>query len=76
VLDGARSCPLEDCGGTSGYADLVDILLDPTHEDFQEMREWAGEEFNAEILHLEKINARLRRNRSLVGKDDFTLTRG
>jgi hypothetical protein len=68
VLDGARSCPPEDCGGATGYADLVDILLDPTHEDFQQMREWAGEEFNAEVLHLEKINARLRRNRSLVAK--------
>jgi len=68
VLDGARSCPPEDCGGTTGYADLVDILLDPTHEDFQQMREWVGEEFDAEVLHLEKINARLRRNRSLVAK--------
>jgi hypothetical protein len=35
VLDGDRSCPPEDCGGTSGYADLLDILLDPKHEDDQ-----------------------------------------
>jgi hypothetical protein len=68
VWGGARSCPPEDCGGTTGYADLVNILLDPTHEDFQQMREWAGEEFNAEVFRLEKINARLRRNRSLVAK--------
>lgn len=42
LLDGARSCPPEDCGGTRGYADLLEILLNPTHKDFDQMREWAG----------------------------------
>jgi Plasmid pRiA4b ORF-3-like protein len=68
VLDGARSCPPEDCGGNSGYANLLDILTDPEHEDYQHMRGWAGERFNAEVFSLKDINLRLRRNRSLSPK--------
>ena len=68
VHDGARSCPPEDCGGTSGYTDLLDVLIDPTHEDFEPMREWAGERFNAEVFSLKNINLRLHRNRSLAAK--------
>jgi Plasmid pRiA4b ORF-3-like protein len=68
VLDGARSCPPEDCGGHSGYANLLDILTDPEHEDYQHMRGWAGERFNAEVFSLKDINLRLRGNRSLSPK--------
>lgn len=68
VIGGARSCPPEDCGGTGGYADLLDILMDPTHEDFQHMRDWVGAKFLAEAFSLRDINLRLRRNRSLAAK--------
>ena len=68
VIGGARSCPPEDCGGTGGYADLLDILMDPTHEEFQHMRDWAGSKFLAESFSPESINLRLRRNRSLAAK--------
>jgi len=69
VLSGARSCPPEDCGGTRGYSDLLEVLTDPTHEDFQHMRDWAGERFNAEVFSTREPNLRLRRNRSLSAKD-------
>jgi hypothetical protein len=65
VLNGARSCPPEDCGGTGGYSDLLEILTDPAHEEFERMRQWAGSKFNAEVFSAQKINDRLRRNRSL-----------
>lgn len=68
VLAGARSCPPEDCGGTGGYADLLEILLDPTHEEFEDTRAWAGE-FNAEVFSVDRVNKRLRRNRSLAAKE-------
>ncbi len=69
IIDGARSGPPEDCGGPFGYADFLDALVDPTHEDFEQMSEWVGPDFNAEVFSVEKVNARLRRNRSLgVGK--------
>lgn len=68
VLDGARSCPPEDCGGARGYADLLEILLDPTHEEFEHMREWAGPRFNAEGFSVNASNERLQKNRSLAVK--------
>lgn len=68
VVDGARSCPPEDCGGSGGDADLLEILLDPTHEEFEHMREWAGPRFNAEVFSLEAANAGLQRRRSLAAK--------
>ena len=35
-LKGARSCPPEDCGGTWGYENLLEILKDSTHEEYEE----------------------------------------
>ena len=68
VLAGGRSCPPEDCGGTGGYTNILEILLDPTHEEFEDMREWAGD-FNAEVFSTDSVNKRLRRNRSLAIKE-------
>ena len=68
VLDGARSSPPEDSGGITGYANLLKILIDPTHEEYEDMRGWAGEKFNAEVFSLKEINRRLRRNRSLSSR--------
>ena len=39
-LEGARACPPEDCGGVSGYEDLLEILGDPKHEEFEAMNTW------------------------------------
>jgi hypothetical protein len=68
VIDGARSCPPEDSGGITGYANLLEILIDPTHEEYEDMRRWAGETFNAEVFSVKEINRRLRRNRSLSSR--------
>lgn len=65
LVDGRRSCPPEDCGGADGYADLLEVLLDPTHEDYEYFREWVGPRFNAEIFSVEAANERLQNNRSL-----------
>jgi hypothetical protein len=43
VLVAAKgACPPEDCGGRWGYADLKEILADPSHERDQEMIDWLG----------------------------------
>lgn len=39
-MEGARACPPEDCGGPSGYADLLDALNNPDHEQHLEMKQW------------------------------------
>ncbi len=44
---GKGSTPPEDCGGMYGYDTLCEILGDPTHEEYDEMLEWAGDDFDA-----------------------------
>lgn len=53
---GKRACPPEDCGGPWGYAELIEILSDPEHEDHEEMREWAGPYFEPEHFDLVETN--------------------
>lgn len=42
LLAAKGACPPEDCGGTWGYAELKEILADPTHDQHQEMLSWLG----------------------------------
>jgi Plasmid pRiA4b ORF-3-like protein len=37
-IDGRRACPPEDCGGTWGYRDLLEILADPAHAEHDQRR--------------------------------------
>ena len=48
VPGGPRSCPPEDCGGAYGYADMLEAISDPKHEEFDEYTEWLGEDFDPE----------------------------
>jgi hypothetical protein len=41
-LKGAGACPPEDCGGPWGHAHLIEVLADPAHEEYEELREWVG----------------------------------
>ena len=59
-LTGKRSCPPEDCGGPSGYMDLLNVLSDPNDPEYDESMEWIGEDFDSEMFDNEKINWRLR----------------
>ncbi len=50
VLVAAKgACPPEDCGGRWGYADLKQVLADPSDEQHQEMLEWLGLENGSEF---------------------------
>lgn len=44
---GEGSTPPEDCGGMYGYDDLCAVLSDPSHEEYEELLEWAGDDFDA-----------------------------
>lgn len=59
-LSGARACPPEDCGGFSGYAELLEVLADPTHREHKDMVMWAGKGFDPEAFDLAKVNRKLR----------------
>jgi hypothetical protein len=39
---GRRAAPPQDCGGVWGYADLLNILASPRHEEHQARLEWLG----------------------------------
>jgi hypothetical protein len=62
-LDGQRACPPEDCGGVPGYYDLLEVLQNPTDERYEEMREWAGEDFDPEAFSVDAVNRQLRGGR-------------
>jgi hypothetical protein len=55
-IKGKRACPPEDCGGVWGYAELLEIIRDPTHEEYEEMLEWVGEEFDPEHFDVKEVS--------------------
>jgi hypothetical protein len=62
-LDGRRAAPPEDCGGAWGYAELLQVLGDPTHEEHAERREWLGRGFDPERFDLAAANRAVMRVR-------------
>jgi len=59
-LAGKRSCPPEDCGGPYGYEDLLKVISDPKNEEYNEMIEWLGDDFDPEYIDIEEINEMLK----------------
>ncbi|WP_424948224.1 plasmid pRiA4b ORF-3 family protein [Candidatus Spongiihabitans sp.] len=39
-LDGKRACPPEDCSGIGGYYNVVEILANPEHEEYEDKVYW------------------------------------
>ncbi|MDQ1240355.1 MAG: hypothetical protein QG577_2541 [Thermodesulfobacteriota bacterium] len=58
-LTGKRACPPEDCGGVWGYEEMLEIIKDPGHPEYQDTLEWLGEEFAPDLFDLQNINRRL-----------------
>jgi hypothetical protein len=58
-LAGENACPPEDVGGTGGYVALLEVLADPTHEDFKELSRWVGRNFDPTLFDLALVNAAL-----------------
>jgi len=66
---GRRACPPEDCGGVYGYANLLEIIADPNHQDHEDMRAWLAEmrpDFDPEAFDLDDVNRRLAKIRPNV----------
>ena len=55
-IKGKRACPPEDCGGIWGYAELLEIIRNPEHEEHEEMLEWVGGEFDPEHFDVEEVH--------------------
>lgn len=54
-IDGQRSCPPEDCGGIGGYEDFLKIIMEPQHEQYEEMLDWVGGEFDPEHFDVKEV---------------------
>jgi hypothetical protein len=59
-LAGERSGPPEDVGGSFGYANYLDAIADPNHEEHKNMLEWRGP-FDPELFSLTAVNRRLQK---------------
>jgi hypothetical protein len=57
-VDGERACPPEDVGGPWGYANYLEAIGDPSHEEHEDMLEWGGD-FDPEEFDLKQINREL-----------------
>jgi hypothetical protein len=59
-LTGARACPPEDCGGPYRYADLLEVMANPSNKRYADLREWVGPYFAPEEFNLAFVNRELR----------------
>ena len=54
-IDGNGDSPPEDVGGEGGFEEFVEIMKDPSHEDYKHMKEWAESQwyrgFDIEIVN-------------------------
>jgi hypothetical protein len=41
-IGGENACPPEDCGGTCGYKELNEILMNPEHQEYKSTKKWVG----------------------------------
>jgi len=57
---GARACPLEDSGGPWRYAEILEILANPKHPEYPEIKGWIGNDFHPEAFDLRATNRILR----------------
>lgn len=46
LIEASGRCPPEDVGGPWGYAEFLEALADPKHEQHAEMRRWIGDDFD------------------------------
>ncbi|MEW6087250.1 MAG: plasmid pRiA4b ORF-3 family protein [bacterium] len=60
-IDGMGHCPPDDCGGIHRYAEILEIIKNPGNDEYEEMMEWLGDEFDPEYFNLDEINKLLKR---------------
>ena len=59
-LEGERACPPEDCGGVLGYTQLLAIIQNPQHDEYEHTVSWLGDRFDSEEFDVLAINQELR----------------
>ncbi len=59
-LEGENACPPEDVGGVGGYAEYLEAIADPEHEQHEHFLLWRGK-FDPTQFDAEKVTKKLRR---------------
>lgn len=59
-VEGERNCPPEDVGGVWGYAEFLEAIANPKHEQHDDFVEWAGE-YDPEEFDAGKATKAMRR---------------
>ena len=59
-LAGECACPPENCGGVSGYYELLKALANPNHPGHKDAVLRVGEKFDPRMFYLEGVNRSLR----------------
>jgi len=58
-IDGELACPPDDCGGVWGYYQMLKVIQDKKHPDYEETIGWFGENFDAEHFDKNDVNEKL-----------------
>ncbi|MFC7611535.1 plasmid pRiA4b ORF-3 family protein [Teichococcus aestuarii] len=53
LIDATGRCPPEDVGGPWSYAEFLEAIADPQHENHTEMTEWAGGPFDPDNINID-----------------------
>jgi hypothetical protein len=56
---GENACPPEDVGGAHGYAEFLEVLADPDHEEHEHLVSWSGGNFEPKRFDLDAVNRAL-----------------
>jgi hypothetical protein len=59
IIGGVNACPPEDCGGTYGYKELKEILMNPKHPEYKNSKIWVGNNLDPMVCDLITIQQNL-----------------
>lgn len=60
-IGGERSGPPEDCGGIVGFQQMLEVLRNPSHEEYIDLTEWLGRKYDPAKFDLNKVNKQLQK---------------
>lgn len=59
ILSGKGACPPEDCGGVSGYEEILSIIKDPDHYEYDRFQSLLGPHFDPAFFDKRSATRRL-----------------
>ena len=58
-LGGENACPPADCGGIWRYQDMLRVLSNKKHPEFEKINAWLGDNWNARFFDIKETNEML-----------------